>query len=170
MSLAGPVLGVGLMANVIWLDYNDAPEQQGTALLDTDTLRRGEIPYQSLLGLILELFLGRDRIERDLQLHLLLIELLMPIRIRVSGFEVNKGDARRIVLPYDVDRTGNKHPAASVLVFNQRLEFLLRLKRQLPEFSGIPLDVIGDNLQSLGPHVLGRVAGCVSQVEEPLIQ
>ncbi len=54
VPLAGPVLGVGLMADVIWLDYNDAPEQQGMALPDTDSLRRGLL--ERLEAVLLYLF------------------------------------------------------------------------------------------------------------------
>jgi len=42
------------MADVIWLDYNDAPEQQGMALPDTDSLRRGLL--ERLEAVLLYLF------------------------------------------------------------------------------------------------------------------
>lgn len=75
------------MADVIWLDYNDAPEQQGTALPDTDSLRRGLL----------------DRLEA------VLLYLFPQGRTRGSRFYVGDIDGNRgksLVVELDGERRG----------------------------------------------------------------
>lgn len=75
------------MAGVIWLDYNDAPEQQGTALHGTDTLRRGLL----------------DRLEA------VLLYLFPQGRTRGSKFYVGDIDGNRgksLVVELDGERRG----------------------------------------------------------------
>ena len=87
-----------------------------------------QVPNKPLIRLVLQFLLCSHRIECDLQLHLLLIDLLMFIRVWIAGFEVNERHPRRIILSNNVDRAGDERSSVAIFVFDERLEFLLRFK------------------------------------------
>jgi hypothetical protein len=91
---------------------------KGHLQLSFVAVRNVEISHQALLRLVLQFSFGGDAVYRHLKPHLLLVEFLMVVRVRVARFEVDQRDAWGIVLSNNIDCAGYQRPSFPVLIVN----------------------------------------------------